>query len=85
MNLLPCDLAVRISNQDGSYNNHFDITAGLNSIVYDLQQGSYDIEVRASEQCPISSKTMKLPFVAQEKIVIFVHFLNEFSSKIMFI
>ena len=69
MNLLPCDLSVRMSNQNGSYNNHFDITAGLNSIIYDLKQGAYDIEVRADEKCPITGKTMTLPFVAKEKQV----------------
>ena len=74
MNLLPCDLNVRISNQNGSYNNHFDITEGLNSIVYDLQQGAYDIEVRANDGCPIETKMMKLPFVAQDKTVSFIIF-----------
>jgi len=69
MNLLPCDLNVRISNQNGSYNNHFDITAGLNSIVYDLKTGGYDIEVRANEKCALKSKSMSLPFVAEDKTV----------------
>jgi len=69
MNLLPCDLNVRISNSDGSYNNHFDISANLNSIVYDLETGSYDIEVRANAECNITTKMMKLPFVAQDKTV----------------
>jgi len=69
MNLLPCDLSVRISNQSGNYNNHFDISAGLNSIVYDLEQGAYNIEVRANGDCPIKSKVMTLPFVAQDKTV----------------
>ena len=69
MNLLPCDLSVRISNQTGGYNNHFDITAGLNSIVYDLKTGGYDIEVRANEKCALKSKSMTLPFVAEDKTV----------------
>ena len=69
MNLLPYDPSVRISNQSGNYNNHFEISAGLNSIVYDLEQGAYDIEVRANEDCQIKSKVMTLPFVAQDKTV----------------
>jgi hypothetical protein len=74
------------SNQSGNYNNHFDITAGLNSIVYDLEQGAYDIEVRANDDCPIKSKSMTLPFLAQDKTVnlfgiltIFeLHYKNQF-------
>lgn len=52
----------------------------MNSIVYDLEQGAYNIEVRANEDCPIKSKAMTLPFVAQDKTVnifgIYVHILN---------
>ena len=69
MNLLPCDLSVRISNASATYDNHFDITQNMNSIVYDLEQGSYDLEVRASENCPLTIKIMKLPFVAQSEVV----------------
>jgi len=41
----------------------------MNSIVYDLQQGTYDLEVRTTPECPVTTKMMKLPFVAQDKTV----------------
>ena len=36
------------------------------------KQGTYDIEVRANEDCPIKSKVMTLPFVAQDKTVNYI-------------
>ena len=72
MNLLPCDLSVRISNANASYDKHFDITQNMNSIVYDLEQGTYDLEVRTTPECAeatMNSQIMKLPFVAQDKTV----------------
>ena len=69
MNLLPCDLGIRISSEDGIYNNHFNISSGLNSIVYDLKETDYKFEVRANEECPIHTKMMKLPFAAQGQTV----------------
>ena len=38
-------------------------------LIVPSKQGAYDIEVRANEDCPIKSKVMTLPFVAQEKTV----------------
>ena len=69
MNLLPCDLSLRISNADGSYDTHFDISQKMNSIVYDLESGSYDLEVRAGPECSVTNKMMKLPFEAQSQVV----------------
>ena len=71
MNLIPCDLNINISNLDGTYSNQFDINAKMNSIVYDLKAGHYDVEVKASEKCPenITGKMGKLKFLAQEKTV----------------
>ena len=44
------------------------------------KQGTYDIEVRANENCPIKSKVMTLPFVAQDKTVNYLVFMHLFIN-----
>ena len=69
MNLLPCDISVRISNETGSTNNYFNIEARLNNIIYDLKPGVHHIKIQANEACSIKNKTATLTFVAQDKVV----------------
>ena len=69
MNLLPCDLSLRISNANASFDHHFDISQKMNSIVYDLENGSYDLEVRTGQECKVTKKMMKLSFEAKSEIV----------------
>ena len=69
MNLLPCDLSLRISNANASFDHHFDISQKMNSIVYDLENGSYDLEVRTGPECKVTKKMMKLSFEAKSEIV----------------
>jgi hypothetical protein len=69
MNLLPCDISVRISNETGSTNNFFNIEARLNNIIYDLKPGVHHIKIHANEACSIKNKTATLTFVAQDKVV----------------
>ena len=76
MNLLPCDLDISISNLDGSYNKNFEISANLNSIVYDLtvppeSKQHYNIEVKTSDKCPenLSNKISQLKFLAEDETV----------------
>ena len=69
MNLLPCDISVRISNETGSTNNFFNIEARLNNIIYDLKPGVHHIKIQANEACSIKNKTVTLTFVAQDRVV----------------
>ncbi len=69
MNLLPCDLDMRISSPDGLYNNHFDVASNLNSVVYDLEKGTYELEVRVGAACPTLNKMKKITFDAKDEIV----------------
>ena len=41
----------------------------MNSIVYDLENGSYDLEVRTGPECKVTKKMMKLSFEAKSEIV----------------
>ena len=87
MNLVPCDLSVIISNNQ-SYDNHFDISTGLNSIVYDLKEGTYDIQVKADDKCTsVAEKMTKLPFIAQGQVVSSMEFqckIQVFDVEIIF-
>ena len=65
MNLLPCDLSLRISNSNSSFDHHFDISQKMNSIVYDLENGLYDLEVKTGPECKVTKKSMKLSFEAK--------------------
>jgi len=69
MNLLPCDLSLRISNSNSSFDHHFDISQKMNSIVYDLENGLYDLEVKTGPECKVTKKSMKLSFEAKSEIV----------------
>ena len=69
MNILPCDLTVKISNADATYINTFDVGANLNSISYDLNNGLYNAEVTAGSGCNVTSKVMNLPFEAKSATV----------------
>ena len=37
----------------------------MNSIVYDLENGFYDLEVKTGPECKVNKKTMKLSFEAK--------------------
>ena len=50
MNLLPCDVNVKIFNNSG-YDNSFKIAAKMNEIVKDLEVGKYTFEVNTNEDC----------------------------------
>ena len=50
MNLLPCDVNVKIFNNSG-YDNNFKIAAKMNEIITDLEVGKYTFEVNTNEDC----------------------------------
>ena len=50
MNVLPCDVNVKIFNDSG-YDNSFKIAAKMNEIVKDLEVGKYTFEVNTNEDC----------------------------------
>ena len=50
MNVLPCDVNVKIFN-NGGYDNSFKIAAKMNEIVKDLEVGKYTFEVNTNEDC----------------------------------
>ena len=50
MNLLSCDVSVKIFNNE-SYENSFELLAKMNNIVNDLNVGTYTIKVKTSENC----------------------------------
>ena len=50
MNVLPCEVNVKIFNNSG-YDNSFKIAAKMNEIVKDLEVGKYTFEVNTNEDC----------------------------------
>lgn len=70
MNFVDCPMDVRVSNGGGTYNNHFEVLAQQNSILYDLQEGLYDLEVRFKESCDqVENKMKKMTFQADDSTV----------------
>lgn len=51
MNALDCPINIRLSSIDGLYSHHDDIDNKMNRIIYDLNPGKYDIDVRVDHAC----------------------------------
>ena len=85
MNLLPCDISVRISNETGSTNNFFNIESRLNNIIYDLKPGVHHIKIQANKACSVKNKTVALTFVAQDRVVtgFLVRYVDDQNLNIM--
>ena len=69
MNVLPCDVNVKIFN-NGGYDNSFKIAAKMNEIVKDLEVGKYTFEVNTNEDC---SGNLVLGFFFVKSSQLFYH------------
>ena len=56
MNLLSCDVSVKIFNNE-SYENSFELLAKMNNIVKELNVGAYTIKVKTNENCLMQNRT----------------------------
>lgn len=51
MNSLDCPISVRVSSVDGVFNEHLEVEARLNGLLYELEPAIYDLDVRVQEGC----------------------------------